>query len=38
MENLYNLVSKTTTSESKQSKVQIGYTVDTYKGVLAALQ
>lgn len=37
-ENLYNLVNKTTSSENRQGKVQIGYTVDTYKGVLAALQ
>lgn len=38
MENLYNLVSNTTSSTDKQSKIQIGYTVDNYNGVLAALQ
>lgn len=37
-ENLYNLVNKTTTSGDRQSKVQIGYTVDTYRGVLEALK
>jgi hypothetical protein len=38
MENLYNLVSNTTSSTDRQSKIQIGYTVDNYNGVLAALQ
>lgn len=37
-ENLYNLVNQATTSQDKQSKIQIGYTVDNYNGVLAALQ
>ena len=39
-EDLYSLVSKTTenSSENKISKVQFGYTVDSYKGVLNALQ
>ena len=36
---LYDLVSKTTkNNESKINKVQIGYTVDSYKGVLSALK
>jgi hypothetical protein len=38
MENLYNLVSKTVSNDTKLSKVQFGYTVGTYKGVLEALQ
>ena len=38
MENLYSLVSKTVSNDTKLSKVQFGYTVDTYKGVLEALQ
>lgn len=37
---IYDLVNKATQSQSntKASKVQLGYTVDTYKGVLAELQ
>lgn len=35
---IYDLVNKATQSESKMSKVQLGYTVDTYQGVLAELQ
>lgn len=37
---IYDLVNKATQSqsESKASKVQLGYTVDTYKGVLAELK
>ena len=40
LENLHDLVQKATEgrSKSKQSKVQIGYTVDTYNGVLEALK
>ena len=37
MENLYNLVNKTMSNDTKLSKVQFGYTVDTYNGVLEAL-
>ncbi len=36
--NLYSLINQVTTSQDRQSKVQIGYTVDTYNGVLDALQ
>ena len=36
---LYDLVSKTIQDgDNKISKVQIGYTVDSYKSVLSALQ
>lgn len=40
VQNLYSLVSQTTSrnDSDKQSKVQIGYTVDNYRGVLEALQ
>lgn len=38
MENLYSLVNKTTTNDTKLSKIQFGYTVDNYKGVLEALK
>ena len=37
MENLYSLVSKTMSNDTKLSKVQFGYSVDNYKGVLEAL-
>ena len=37
MENLYSLVNKTVGNDTKLSKVQFGYTVDTYNGVLEAL-
>lgn len=37
MENLYNLVSKTMSNDTKLSKIQFGYSVDNYKGVLEAL-
>lgn len=35
---IYELVNKATQANSKMGKVQLGYTVDTYKGVLAQLQ
>jgi hypothetical protein len=38
MENLYSLVNKTVGNDTKLSKVQFGYTVDTYNGVLEALK
>ena len=38
MENLYSLVNKTTTNDTKLSKIQFGYSVDNYKGVLEALK
>jgi hypothetical protein len=37
MESLYNLVNKTT-GTSKQSKIQIGYSIDGFNGVLEALK
>ena len=38
MENLYSLVNKTVGNDTKLSKIQFGYTVDTYNGVLEALK
>ena len=37
-ENLYSLVSKLTNTTDRSDKVQLGYSVDSYAGVLAALQ